>query len=80
MLAMAICLERYMKRDLSSAVWDTIEQDWVACWKKRLGNPDKTPRQVLRVYVEDLDITVTRLDKAMKWECWDDANDDDPDE
>ncbi len=51
-----------MKRDLSSAIRDTIEQDWVARWKERLGNPDKTPRQVLRAYVEDLDITVARLD------------------
>ncbi len=80
MRAMVICLERYMKRDLSSTVWDTIKQDWVARWKECLGNPNKTPRQVLRAYVEDLDITVARLDEAMEWECWDDADDDDPDE
>jgi hypothetical protein len=72
MLATAICLERYMKRDLSSTVRDSIEQDWLACWKERLGNPDKTPRQVLRAYVEELDITVAHLDDAMEWVCWDD--------
>jgi hypothetical protein len=76
MLATAICLERYMKRDLSSTVWDSIKQDWLACWKERLGNPDKTPRQVLRAYVEELDITVAHLDNSMEWACWDEDVDD----
>ncbi len=43
MLATAICLEHYMERDLSSTVWDSIDQDWLARWKEHLGNPDKTP-------------------------------------
>jgi hypothetical protein len=43
MLATAICLEKYMKKDLSLGVRDSIEQDWVARWRERLGNPDKTP-------------------------------------
>jgi hypothetical protein len=30
MLAMAICLERYLKNDLSTLVQDTIERDWLA--------------------------------------------------
>ena len=70
MLATAICLERYMKRDMSDSVWDAIEKDWLARWKDRLDNPDRTPRQVLRAYVEELVITVAGLDEAMEWECW----------
>jgi hypothetical protein len=58
MLATAICLERYMKHDLSHSVRDAIEKDWLERWKERLGNPDGTPRQVMRAYVEDLNITV----------------------
>ena len=81
MLATAICLERYMKRDMSDSVRDAIEKDWLARWKARLDNPDRTPRQVLRAYVEKLDITVAGLDEAMEWECWvDDTPSDDSDD
>jgi hypothetical protein len=76
MLATAICLERYMKNDLSSALRDSIEKEWLARWKERLGNPQQTPRQVLRAYVEELDITVAGLDNQMEWEYWEE---DDPD-
>jgi len=78
MLATAICLERYMKTDLSPALRDSIEQEWLARWKERLGNPTQTPRQVLRAYVEELDITVAGLDDKMEWETWDDNDIDNP--
>jgi hypothetical protein len=58
MLATAICLERYMKHDLSHSVRDAIEKDWLEQWKEHLGNPDGMPRQIMHAYVEDLDITV----------------------
>jgi hypothetical protein len=58
MLATAICLERYMKKDLSASICDAIERELLARWNERLGNPENTPRQVLRAYVEELDITV----------------------
>ncbi len=74
MLATAICLERYMKKDLLSTVWDAIKKDWLAKWKELLGNPDITSRQVMRAYIEELDITVAHLDEAMDWRCWDDDN------
>ena len=73
MLATAICLERYMKKDLSASTRDSIEKDWLERWTARLGNPDRTPRQIMRTYVEDLDITVASLDDEMEWDCW--AND-----
>jgi hypothetical protein len=75
MLATAICLKRYMKNDLSSALRDSIEKEWLARWKERLGNPQQTPRQLLRAYVEELDITVAGLDNQMEWEYWEE---DDP--
>jgi hypothetical protein len=77
MLATAICLERYMKKDLSASVCDAIEQEWLARWNKRLGNPENTPRQVLWAYVEELDITVARLNDEMEWTCWADDGFDD---
>ncbi len=75
MLATAICLERYMKNDLSFAVRDTIKCNWVARWKEQLGNPDVTPRQMMRTYVQDLDISVAALDKEMDWNVWADNDD-----
>ena len=82
MLATAICLERYMKHDMSTTIQDSIEKEWLDRWKERLGNPSQTPRQVLRLYVEELDITVAGLDSAMEWEYWDDdvVDDDSQDE
>jgi len=78
MLATAICLERYMKADLSPALRDSIEQEWLERWKEKLGNPTLTPRQVLRAYVEDLDITVAGLDEEMEWDAWVDGDYDAP--
>jgi hypothetical protein len=76
MLATAICLERYMKNDLSPALRDSIEKEWLDRWKERLGNPTQTPHQVLRAYVEELDITVAGLDNEMEWSYWDEDDDD----
>jgi hypothetical protein len=72
MLATAICLDRYMKNDLSSSVCDTIKRDWIECWKDRLGNPTTTPHQLMRTYVQELDILVVALDEEMDWSIWDD--------
>ena len=67
-----------MKHDMSTTLRDSIEKEWLDRWKERLGNPSQTPRQVLRAYVEELDITVAGLDGAMEWDYWDDdAIDDD---
>ena len=74
MLATAICLERYMKTDMSPAIRDSIEKEWLDRWRERLGNPSATPRQVMRAYVEELDITVAGLDEQMDWDTW--ADDD----
>ena len=66
-----------MKNVLSPLVRDTIEAEWLARWQDKLGNPTTTPRQVLRAYVKELDITVANLDEAMEWSYWDDKDDED---
>ena len=80
MLATAICLEKYMKKDLSPSLRDQIEKEWLDRWKEKLENPVRTPRQVLRSYVDDLGISVTELDAEMEWDCWDEEADDYTDE
>jgi hypothetical protein len=45
-----------MKQDMSAAIRDSIEKEWLDSWKEQLGNPTQTPRQILRAYVEELDI------------------------
>ncbi len=67
-----------MKNDLSPALWDSIEKEWLDRWKEGLGNPTQTPRQVLHPYVEELDITVAGLDNEMEWSYWDEDDDDSP--
>jgi hypothetical protein len=74
MLAMAICLNRYMKQDLSSTARGLIKHEWLTRWKDQLGNPEATPRQVMRLYVDELDITVACLDDKMDWDAWDDSD------
>jgi hypothetical protein len=71
MLAMALCLECYMKGHLSNAARDTIESKWVNQWKERLDNPCRKPSQVMRTYLDDLDMTETALDAQFDWDCWD---------
>jgi len=34
MLTTAICLERYMKQDMSAAIRDSIEKEWLDRWKE----------------------------------------------
>jgi hypothetical protein len=77
MLVTAICLERYMKQDMSAPLRDSIEKEWLDRWKERLGNPTQTPRQILRAYVEELDITVAGLDDVMESDYWDNSDPDD---
>ncbi len=73
MLAMAICLGRYMKNDMSPAIHDSIKKEWLDHWQEHLGNPTATLGQVMRAYVEELDVTVSGLDEQMEWDAW--AND-----
>ena len=73
--ATAICLEKYMKKEISPSLHDQIKKEWLDRWKEKLENPVRTPRQVLRSYVDDLGISVTELDAEMEWDCWDEEED-----
>jgi hypothetical protein len=66
-----------MKQDMSAPLRDSIEKEWLDRWKERLGNPTQTPRQILRAYVEELDITVAGLDDVMESDYWDNSDPDD---
>jgi hypothetical protein len=70
MLAMALFLEKYMKSSINPAERDKIESAWLLRWKERLGNPSRLPQKVMRMYLEDMDITSDDLDAQMVWKCW----------
>jgi hypothetical protein len=80
MVAMALCLERYMKGHISDAARDWIESDWVNQWKYWLENHCRKHCQVICTYLKNLDISEDVLDAQFDWACWDmtDKVDDDP--
>lgn len=69
MLALALFIERH-KKSLTDTARNEIELNWLARWRDRLGQPARTPRQVMRTYCDALNITADTLDHAMDWECW----------
>jgi hypothetical protein len=40
MLTTAVCLEKYMKKNLSPSLRDQVEKEWLECWKEKLDKPD----------------------------------------
>ena len=70
MLAVALFVDRYTKASLTESERSDIENRWLTRWKERLGQPARTPRQVMRSYCENMNITPDTLDLAMDWECW----------
>jgi hypothetical protein len=74
MLAMALCLKCYMKGHLSNAARDSIESNWVNQWKDRLENPCRKPCQVMRTYLDNLDMSEDVLDVQFDSACWDVIN------
>ena len=69
MLALALFIEHH-KQSLSDAERNDIESKWIARWKERLGHPAHSPRQVMRTYCDEMNITVDTLNLAMDWEFW----------
>ena len=69
MLALALFIECH-KHSLLNAKHDEIESKWLTHWKECLGQPARTPRQVMRTYCDAMNITADTLDLAMDWECW----------
>jgi len=74
MLAIALFVDRHKDR-LSDAEKSSIEDKWISRWKDTVGQPTRTPRQVMWAYCKALDITAEHLVEAMDWECWPTSND-----
>jgi hypothetical protein len=72
MLAMAISLKRYMTNQVSAEMMNKIEREWLAKHRERMQHLDtRTPRQVLRTFADDYDLTVAEIDSQMEWNVWD---------
>ncbi len=70
MIAIALFIDRYTKRELSASDKDALEQQWLKRWKEKLGMPARTPRQIMRTFCDAQNITEELLDQGMDWECW----------
>ena len=75
MLAITFFVDRHKDR-LLDAEKSSIEEKWISRWKDNVGQPTRTPRQVMRAYCKELDITAEHLAEVMDWECWPASNDD----
>ncbi len=69
MLALALFIERH-KQSLSDTERNEIESKWIVRWKECLGQPARTPRQLMHTYCNVMNITPDTLNLAMDWECW----------
>jgi len=74
MLAIAIFVEKH-RNSLSDSEKSTIEDKWISHWKDKIGQPTRAPRQVMRAYYEELDISPDHLAQAIDWDCWPTSDD-----
>jgi hypothetical protein len=70
MLAIALFINRYTKKEMSKSNWTDIEHIWLGRWKEKVGMPARTLRQVMRTSCDTNNITPELLDLAMDWDCW----------
>jgi hypothetical protein len=70
MLAMALFLKKYVKKNMSHADRGKIEAAWHQRWKDRLGNPSRLPCKLMKAYLEYMDISTEVLDNQMDWDYW----------
>ena len=75
MLAIALFVERH-KDQMSKAEKSSMEMKWTARWRDKIGQPNRTPWQVMWAYCNELDITAEHLIAAMDWDCWPASDDD----
>ncbi len=69
MLAIALFLDKH-KKTLTEDSRRALKSTWVARFKEKLGQPQRSPTQVMKAYCSDLDISLGHLDLAMDWDCW----------
>jgi hypothetical protein len=70
MLAIALFINCYTKKEMSKSERSDLEHKWLGQWKEKLGMPARTPCQVMKTYCDMNNITPEFLDLAMDWECW----------
>ena len=71
MLAMAISLKRYMTNQVSAELMNKIEREWLTKHRERMQREDtRTPRQVLRTFADDYDLTVAEIYSQRDWNVW----------
>jgi hypothetical protein len=75
MLTIALFVDRHKQQLLENEKL-AIKETWLARWKDKVGQPTCTPRQVMKAYCEDMDISADHLVEAMDWECWPVSEDD----
>jgi hypothetical protein len=69
---MAISLKRYMRTQVSAKMMTKIEKVWLSKHRERLQQIDAcTPRQVLRVFADDNDLTLADIESQIDWTAWD---------
>jgi hypothetical protein len=76
MLAQALFLTKYMKHFLDDRTREKLETAWLDCWRAQLGKLSRTPRTVMRAYLDEMDMTLEDLNAQMCWDCW--QSDDNP--
>jgi hypothetical protein len=59
-----------MKYTLDDKAKATLEAAWLDRWSSKLDPPPRSPRTVMRAYLDDMDLTLDDLDAQMCWECW----------
>ena len=69
MLAIALYIDPYIK-DTTDQNRSDIESRWLEKWNAKLGQPARTPRQIMRTYCDNYNIMSDNLDQAMDWDCW----------
>ncbi len=70
-LAMAISLKRYMTNQVSAEMMTKIKNNWISKHREHLQQMDaRIPRQVLRAFADDNDLTVADIDSQMDWTVW----------
>ena len=74
MLTIAIFVEKH-RTSLSDSENSAIEDQGISRWKDKIGQPSRTPWQVMRAYCEELDISPNHLAQAINWDCWLESDD-----
>ena len=71
MLALAISFKRYMHNQVFTKMMTKIEKDWLSKHRERLQQIDAhTPRQVLRAFADNNNLTVADIDIQIDWTTW----------